>query len=280
VYLPIEVLIRCVVALATISAIAPSGVSQPPGSPVQNGPAGQQAADLNTIINRLEKAQAENRQHYRAYTVVREYRLFSKGNQTHRSEVTAEVSFVPPDTKTFQIEKATGISRGEKITRSLLEHEVQAMKEPKQSSFLSRESYDFTYLGTGSVQGHLCYVLGLHPKYKRSNLVEGQAWIDQTTSLPRYTEGDLSKIPSWWLKKVHVKLFFDELDGMWLETGTQAVAAVRWFGEHTFTSRTIDFRAASSDAHQRAAAASNARPNSKSKTTRPSGGNSIKKKQV
>jgi 3-hydroxybutyrate dehydrogenase len=26
---------------------------------------------------------------------------------------------------------------------------------------------------------------------------------------------------------VHVKLFFDELDGMWLETGTQAVAAVR-----------------------------------------------------
>ena len=206
--------------------------------------------DLNTIISRLEKAQADNRQHLRAYTLVRDYRLFSKGSQTPNSEVTAQVSFAPPNSKTFQIENATGSSRGEKITRSLLEHEVEAGKEPQQSTFLNRENYDFTYLGQESVEAHPCYVLQLRPKDKRPSLLQGRAWVDESTYLPRYAEGDLSKTPSWWLKRVHVKLSFSELDGMWLETATQAVATMRWFGEHTLTSRTVEFRAATSVAQR------------------------------
>ena len=134
-----KVLIECVlVAVAVIFAMAQSRVSQPPGNPVQNSPGEQQPANLNTIITRLEKAQAENRQHYRAYTVVRDYRLFSKGNQTPRSEVKAEVNFVPPDTKTFQIEKATGISRGEKIKSKTARPPVPALHTIVGSGVLTR----------------------------------------------------------------------------------------------------------------------------------------------
>src|SRR5919201_238984 len=222
-------------ALASASAMGQMQPSQP---------------DLNTILIRLEKAQAENRQALRAYALMREYRLFSKDSQTPSSEVIAQVNFVPPDNKTFHIAKVTGTSRGEKIARSLLEREVEAPKEPKQSTLLTRESYDFTYQGTTSVEGHPCYVLELHPKYKRPNLIEGRVWVDQASYLPRYAEGDLSRTPSWWIRKVHVTLSFRDLDGMWLVTDTQAVATVRWFGEHTLTSRTTDFRAATSVAQR------------------------------
>jgi hypothetical protein len=239
-----RVLIECVLLVsATLSAMVRAQLSQ-------SSAAEGQAADLNTIISRLEKAQADNRQHLRAYTLVRGYRLFSKGSQTPNSEVTAQISFAPPNSKTFQIENATGSSRGEKITRSLLEHEVEAGKEPQQSTFLNRENYDFTYLGQESVEEHPCYVLQLRPKDKRPSLLQGRAWVDESTYLPRYAEGDLSKTPSWWLKRVHVKLSFSELGGMWLETATQAVATMRWFGEHTLTSRTVEFRAATSVAQR------------------------------
>jgi hypothetical protein len=256
------------VVVAVIPATPQSRLSQPAAqNSIRNSP-DQQPADLNAIIDRLEKAQAENRAHYRAYTVTRDYHLFSKGDQMPRSAVVAEVNFVPPDLKSFKIQKVIGSSRGEKIARSLLEHEVQAMKEAKQSSLLDRENYSFTYMGTDTLDGHACYVVGLHPKHKRPNLIAGHAWIDQVAYLPRYAEGDLSKTPSWWLKRVHVKLSFDDLDGMWLETGTQAVAEVRWFGEHTFTSRTVDYRAAGGMPHNLSATTLPKRQNAAARRSR------------
>jgi hypothetical protein len=54
--------------------------------------------------------------------------------------------------------------------------------------------------------------------------------------------GGLVKTPSWWLKKVQVKIMFDYVGGTWLQTVMEAVANVRVFGNQTLTSETVEFR--------------------------------------
>jgi hypothetical protein len=86
--------------------------------------------------------------------------------------------------------------------------------------------------------------VGLKPKRKETNLISGQAWIDQHSFLVRQIEGDIAKTPSWWLKKVRVKLTFADMDGNWLQDNLEAVADVRIFGTHTLMSRILDYRGA------------------------------------
>jgi len=87
-------------------------------------------------------------------------------------------------------------------------------------------------------------LLELKPRRREPDLIWGQLWIDEHSFLVRHIEGELAKSPSWWLRKIQVKLTFAELDGTWLQTGMEAVADVRIVGTHTLTSRVLDYRAA------------------------------------
>jgi hypothetical protein len=69
-------------------------------------------------------------------------------------------------------------------------------------------------------------------------------WLDKHSFFVRQIEGEAAKTPSWWLKKVRVKLVFADLQGTWLQISMEAVADVRIVGPHTLTSRILDYRAA------------------------------------
>ncbi len=202
----------------------------------------------------MEAAQEENRSRYRAYTVTREYRLYAHDEQQPNSEVVAQVNFVPPDNKTFDIKQVSGSSRGEKIVKDVLRGESTTAQHHGRAT-LTHANYDFQYLGHESLAGNLCYVLKLTPKRKETDLVNGRAWVDAKTYLVRRVEGELAKSPSWWLKSVNVTLDFNDIDGMWLQTGTKASAQVRFFGDHTLEARPLNFQTAQSvaQAHPRAA---------------------------
>lgn len=213
-----------------------------------------QPIDLQDVVANLERAQAENKQHYRAYTVVRDYKLFSGSEPAAQSDVVAQVSFVPPNRKTFTIDKVIGASRGERVVRKILEHEVKTTAQDQGATVLNRENYNFVFLGMAAVNGHRCYLLQLQPKQKREDLVAGRGWIDAKTYLPRLIDGNLAKNPSWWLKQVHLTLTFDDVGGMWLQTGTKAVADVRIFGLHTLTSNELNYNAGQVEARNLAPA--------------------------
>ena len=242
-------------AVAVIPALA-QAPAQP--APVPAG-AKAQAIDLQSIVAGLERAQLENRQHYRAYTMVREYKLFSGNEGQQQSDVVAQVSFVPPDQKNFTISKVIGASRGEKVVRKILEHEVKTAKGDHGSSLLNRENYSFIYLGMATIEGHSCYALQLQPRQKREDMIAGRVWVDTETYLPRLIDGDLAKNPSWWLKRVHLTLSFANVDGMWLQTGTKAIADVRVFGEHTLTSQELNYQNRPAEARNRPPAANRRR---------------------
>ncbi len=200
------------------------------------------AITLNAIIESVEKTQAGIRPRV-SYQVVREFQLFGANGSNPKSSVVAEVEFRPPSSKDYRIQKSSGSNRGEQVVRQILDHEVEGATQVHQSrTALARDNYTFTYNGEAILDGQPCYVLGLQPKRRETELVSGQAWIDKHSFSVRQIEGELAKNPSWWLRKVHVKLTFADVSGTWLQTHMEAVADVRVVGSHTLTSRLVDYR--------------------------------------
>jgi len=119
--------------------------------------------DLNLIVQSLERIERQNLARFRPYEVARQYKAFRGGDKRSTSEVTAEVSFTPPNRKTFKITQASGNARGEKIVRDLLEQETESGSGGKNRD-VSRTNYDFVFLRQENFGLVLEYVLAHHPK--------------------------------------------------------------------------------------------------------------------
>lgn len=223
-----------------IAAMAAAQVPRP--QPKVDRAESQSRPELSTLVQRMEQAAQENRQNYRAYVITREYRLYGGDQQKPSSKVMAEVSFVPPTSQEFKITQSNGSSRGETVVRRILESEQKDAVSGQARGAVTRNNYDFTLLGEQQLDGHQCYVLGLKPKRKEKNLLIGSAWVDKNTYLVRRVQGQMAKMPSWWMKSVEVTLDFGEAGGMWLHTRTKAKAEVRIFGPHTLTENALKVR--------------------------------------
>jgi hypothetical protein len=198
---------------------------------------------LAFVVQSMEKAQSEIQLPRR---ITREYRLgpSTSTNVSATSDVVAEVDFTPPAKYTIQTRSGSG--RAEQVVRHVLEHEIQiaGSTQKSQSTVVTTDNYDFSYLGTTLLNGRPCYLLQMTPKRKQPELISGRAWIDQQSFLILRMEGDLAKSPSWWVKSVHVDLSFSGSRDAWVQTNMEAVAQVRCFGPQKLTSRVLDYQTA------------------------------------
>jgi len=207
----------------------------------------QSALSVDQIVGRMQQARAEDRANKAGYTVTREYRLAPEGAPQPTSEVVAEISFFPPAEKQYAIVKSQGSARGASIVRRILDHEA-TMAAHWQLHDVSPANYDFALLGRENLYGRDCYVLQLSPKRDAAELVRGRAWVDRDNFQIRRIEGETAKSPSLWVKKLRLTIDYGVVNGVWLETSTQAVADVRLAGTHVLTSRELDVRRATLDA--------------------------------
>ena len=195
---------------------------------------------IETITSRMAQAQAENQTRLRPYIVTRDYKMFGEDRQEAKSEVTANITFVPPNLKTYAVQRATGSGLGERIVRRILEGEV-AIARDSSSTDISEDNYDFRFVREEDVDGQRCYVLEMVPKRKDKNLISGNAWVDANTYLPHRVEGDFARNPSWWVKDVNIVLLFGDTGGIWLQTAFEATANVRILGQATVVSHDINY---------------------------------------
>jgi hypothetical protein len=205
---------------------------------------------VDEIVSRMQQVQADERGHSVAYTVTRKYELSSEGTQKPKSEVMAEINFVPPSQKDYTVQKVGGSDRGTEIVRKVLERESQMANHPDLHALTSR-NYGFALLGQERVDGHDCYVLGLTPKRDDAELVFGKAWVDATNFQIRRIEGAPAKSPSWWLHNLHVTINYGAVQGIWTQLATKAVADVRLMGTHVLTSQALDLRTSTTDARNK-----------------------------
>jgi hypothetical protein len=222
--------------------------------------------ELSVIVSRMETAEQASRAHMLPYSVTRQYQT-ATGAEKPSSDVIAKVSFTPPGEVQYVIERAQGSSRAEKVVRNILEHEAkwaaQAARDGQVRNAVNEENYNFAYVGTAVVDRQPCFVLKITPKHPAEYLVDGQAYVDTQRYQIREIDGLMSKSPSWWLKSVHVTMTFGDVQGMWLQNFTRAVADVRIFGEHTLTSQALNFEVGEAVAENRAPAIRSAKATKK-----------------
>jgi len=194
-----------------------------------------------TILTRMAQARVENRARLRPYIVTRNYKLFGKDETKAKSEVTADVAFIPPDSKKYTIAETNGSGLGQILVRRMLANEAEVAKDHV-SSDISVDNYDFRFLREADASGQRCYVLELLPKRKEKHLLHGSIWVDANTYLLRRFKGELAKPPSWWVRDVSITFAFGDVGGMWLQTATEAAADVRILGRSTMVSRDVKYK--------------------------------------
>jgi hypothetical protein len=64
--------------------------------------------DVEAIAARMAQARAENRGRLRPYIVTREYKLYGKERQATKSELVADVTFVPRTPRSTPFSRLTG----------------------------------------------------------------------------------------------------------------------------------------------------------------------------
>ena len=202
---------------------------------------GSTAPTVEAIVARMAQARAENRTSFRPYIVTREYKLFGKEKDKTKSQVIADVAFVPPDSKKFTIQKTNGSGLGGMIVRRMLASEAEVTKDYTAIDF-SPDNYDFRFIREAEVNGQRCYVLELLPRRKDKHLLRGNVWVDANTYLPRRSEGELAKAPSWWVRDVRVVFVYGKAGGMWLQTASEASANVRILGRSTMVSQDMRYK--------------------------------------
>jgi uncharacterized membrane protein YeaQ/YmgE (transglycosylase-associated protein family) len=216
------------VALAAVVEAAPAQT----GSTVPN---------VEAIVARMAQARAENRARSRPYTVTREYKLYGKERQAAKSQVVADVTFVPPDSKKYTIQQINGSGLGKMIIGRMLKREAEFTKDYGTTD-ISPDNYDFRFIREEEVSGQRCYVLEMLPRRKDKNLLRGNIWVDANTYLLRRTEGQPAKTPSWWVQDVRIALRYGDVGGMWLQTASEATARVRILGPCTMVSRDVKYK--------------------------------------
>lgn len=203
---------------------------------VTPAPAEIEAPDMDPILRHLEETQDPTR--FRQFQVTRAYKVFSGDNPQPASEVTARIKFVPPDIWTYQVTEAKGSGIAEKMIRELLDREIESGKR-RRGSNITRANYDFIFLRRENFGQIPEYVLGIVPKRKDKFLLRGEIWVDASTFRIRRIEGVPAKIPSFWIKNIHITLQLAELGGMWMPVTFDAVGTVRFVGQYTLAGVTI-----------------------------------------
>jgi hypothetical protein len=206
---------------------------------------------LASIVEKMEEAQLGSSPKV-SYQAIRDYRLFGQKAASPSSEVRAEVDYLPPNQKTFFIQKRIGSSRGEDVVRRILQHESEMVASSRSVATIDGKNYSFGYLGEASLDGSPCYLVSLTPKRPEIDLIRGMAWVDKQSFLIRRVEGQMAKTPSWLLRRVNLKVDFAEMGGTWVQTRMEAVADVRLLGSQTLKSETVDVRLGSLLAQKRA----------------------------
>ncbi len=150
--------------------------------------------NLELIVDSLDRAEEQNPALTRPYRVTRQYKVFRGDDPKPASEVTAQISFTPPDIKTFKITEAQGNPRGEKIVSGILEQEIASAKAGHKGT-ISRSNYDFVFLreqNFGRFQSTCC--TSFQSVRKRACFLATSGWMPRPTTSSRLLESR-SRVP-------------------------------------------------------------------------------------
>jgi hypothetical protein len=194
--------------------------------------------NLDLIVNSLESTEEQNPALSQPYDVIRQYKVFRGDDPNPYSEATAQISFSPPDIKTFKVTEEQGGSKGIKIVTGILEQEIASAKTGRKGD-INRSNYDFVFVAEQNFGTAREYILHIIPKRKETGLLLGDIWVDAKTYHIRQIVAVPVKSPSFWITDLHITVQFDAVSGMWIPVFVHAIATVRFLGICTLSGRNL-----------------------------------------
>lgn len=190
--------------------------------------------NLNLILDSMERTEEQNPALALPYKVTWQYKVYRGEGRKPFSDEAVQITFTPPDIKTFEITEDHGNPMGKKIVRAILEQEIASAKAGYKDS-ISRSNYDFVFLREQNFEEIPYYVLHIIPKRKKKGLLLGDIWVDAKTYHIRQVVGIPLKSPSLWIKGCHITIQFGAINGMWIPVSVDAIATVRFSGIYTLS---------------------------------------------
>lgn len=232
-----------VAVLGLASLLFASGViePQPCGQVSETLQVGDQKPDpdLNAIVASMEEVQKTNAATMKTYQVTREYKVFHANDIEPVSTIVVLISFAPPTSKTYAIQKRSGDPRGEKIVRKILDQEIESAKDVNHGQ-IKKPDYKFFFIRRDTFETAAEYVLRIVPTRKQKMLLLGQIWVDANTFRIRRIEGIPSKSPSFFIKDLHLTIQYADVHGSWLPVSFDAHARVLFSGLYSISAHNLN----------------------------------------
>jgi hypothetical protein len=192
--------------------------------------------DTAGLFSRMAVRHHWQETHLDRLSVTRTYKV-QNGKDKIVAEQVVVMEYAAPGTETF----TSSSEKGSKfvlhhVFRRLMEEEKQRIRADKDpDSLITPDNYTFEILGTERIGSSNCSVVHAVPKHKRTDLFEGEIWIDNQDFAIVKISGQLAKSPSFWIKRVDFERNYEKIDGFWLLSREEAVSAIRIFGKETLT---------------------------------------------
>jgi hypothetical protein len=161
--------------------------------------------------------------------------------QNEKEKIVAEqvvfMEYAAPSTETFTSSSEKGSEFVlHHVFQRLMEEEKQRIKADKDpDSLITPDNYTFEIVGTERIGSSNCSVVHAVPMYKRTDLFDGEIWIDNSDFAIVKIIGQLAKSPSFWIKQVDFSRNYQKIDGFWLLSKEEAVSVIRVFGKETLS---------------------------------------------
>jgi outer membrane lipoprotein-sorting protein len=201
--------------------------------------------NLDQVVTNLEQRNADRAAALEQFEGKRIYHMQYHGFfKNQDAEMVVKVRFQAPNSKEFTIVSQNG-SRFviDHVFKKLLEGEQQAAKgDNLREAALSRENYNFAFLGYEASPEGGRYILSVTPKTRNKFLYRGTIWVDATDFAVVRIEGEPGKNPSMWISKTDFAHRYMKVDEFWLPAENLTETSVRLGGKSTLSIKYQDYK--------------------------------------
>lgn len=200
------------------------------------------------LFSRLHERHDWQQSHLSEFSVVRTYTVRNQKREVVAQEVVT-MKYSPQGTKVFTVvsTKGSGFVRTH-VFQPLMAREAARTRDRNDSdALITSENYKFEITGKEQVGTYECIVVHAIPRHKKSDLFEGEIWIDSRDFGIVKIKGHLAKSPSFWIKRVDFERQYEKISGFFVLLRETAAANIRIYGRRTLT---VDYQEyAFSDIH-------------------------------
>jgi hypothetical protein len=168
-----------------------------------------------------------------SYKAIRRLTATTRGGRM-RATLEARTTLDPASGFTYEIlsEEGSSLIR-RKVLVAALEAEQQAVQSAEsRGARLTPENYDF--IGV-SVASQRLYKIDVRARRKNQMLIDGSLFVDGDSADLVRMEGELSKRPSFWTRRVRVVREYARIEGFHVPVSMQSTADVLIVGASSFS---------------------------------------------